>query len=130
MGNNKKIAVEYAKDKQLEVIEFSPGSKLRVFQFFIGKNKLREKAIGLNEKVGKYSEINIFGPIWANKPAPALFALLNYLDLSEKKVRCHFTFTQDYGATEGIVKNIVSASNGILEDVTFTNISADQKIEK
>ncbi len=126
MGNNKKIAVEYAKENRLDVIEFSPGSKLRVFQLFTSKKKLREKAISFNNTMEKYSEIDIFGPIWANKPALAVFALLNNLDLTGKKVRCHFTFTQDYGTTEDIVRNSVSASGGILEDVSFTNISAKE----
>jgi hypothetical protein len=122
-GNNKKKAEQLAKDKNYEIHEFSPGSIFRVFQFFFGKNKLKKKAQELNNKVSDYSNVVICGPIWAKKPAPAINSLLTELNLQDKNVEFHFTYTQDYGITEDSIIKMIDHKSAVLQDITFSNIS-------
>ncbi len=44
LGHNKDIAEEIAKKNNSELLEFAPGSKWRVFQFFSDGKKLKKKA--------------------------------------------------------------------------------------
>ena len=83
---------------------------LRVFQFF-AKRRLAKRAKKID--TSSYSEIAIFGPIWAGKPAPAVTALLQNLEISGKEIQCSITHTGNQGESENIIKEIISEKNGI-----------------
>ena len=124
-GNNKKIASEIANSDGSELIEFAPGSFFRVFSFFWGKKRLFKKASTIDTE--SYSQINICGPIWAGKPAPAVMKLLEALNLDGKMVTCHFTYTQDYTDTETIVKDMVKNNGGNLANIEFIKIKEEKE---
>lgn len=121
--NNKNIAERLAENKNFELYEFSPGSIMRVFQFFFGKKKLKKRAQELNSIISKYNTIIICGPIWAAKPAPAIDALTEELNLENKNIEFHFTYTQDYGNTKENIEELIEKKLATLEDIIFTNIS-------
>lgn len=123
LGNNKRKAEKLAEIKNYEIQEFSPGSIFRVFQFFFGMSKLKKKAQELNSKVSKYSNVIICGPIWARKPTPAIISLIKELNLQNKDVEIHFTYTQDYGVTEDSIKKMIDQKSAVLQEITFSNIS-------
>ena len=128
-GNNKRIATDLAEKKDSNLIEFAPGSILRVFSFFIGKKRLEKKAKEID--ITAYNHIDICGPIWARKPAPAVIKLLENLDLDGKSINCHFTFSQDYAETESLVKELVKGKGGDLIEINFTKIKEDnQQLQK
>lgn len=121
LGNNKRIATEIANKNNYDIIEFAPGTMFRVFQLFMRKIRLVKKAKELD--IQKYENLIICGPIWANKPAPAFIKLLETLELKEKNVSCYFTYGQDYGDTENLVKEIIESKGGNSEEISFSNIS-------
>lgn len=121
-GNNHRLAEELAKKKNCDLIEFSPGSLLRVFTFFFGKTGLVKKAKKLDLK--DYDTIYLCGPIWAQRPAPALLAVLKNSDLRDKRVNCYFTYTQNYGNTDKMVKELLKSSGAHPGEVKFINISS------
>ena len=123
LGNNRRIASEMAEKENYDFIEFAPGNILRVFQFFSGKKRLVKKAQKLNPQIENFNNIILHGPIWAAKPAPAIMKLIENLNLTGKSVSCHFTYTQDYGATEEMVKEVISSKGAQINEITFTNIS-------
>lgn len=84
LDHNRRIAQEIAENKKCELLEFAPGSILRGFQFFMGKKKLAKKAKEMNENLTNYEELIICGPIWGRKPAPAVNALLENLNIEGK----------------------------------------------
>jgi flavodoxin len=120
-GNNKRIAAEIANKNNYEIIEFAPGTMFRVFQLFMRKKRLVKKAKELD--IQKYDNLIICGPIWANKPAPAIIKLLETLELNGKNISCNFTYGQDYGNTEDLVKEIIESRGGNLKEIIFHNIS-------
>ncbi|TFF88881.1 MAG: hypothetical protein EU550_00430 [Promethearchaeota archaeon] len=123
LGHNKEIAEGIANQKDYEIHEFAPGSKLRVFQFFFGKKKLRKNARDLNSKIEKYSNLAICGPIWGGKPAPAVKILLEELNLENKNVEFHITYTQNYGEVENSIRDLMSEKSANLKEINFTSIS-------
>ena len=125
-GNNEKFATKIAQDSNYDIVEFNPGTKLRVFQFFMRKKRLSKKAKNIN--IHKYSKLKIFGPIWAAKPAPAIIKLLENIGLKEKIVSCFFTYGQDYGTTENQVKDIIETNGGICAEISFRNIDKEKEI--
>ena len=125
LGHNKELASEFAQKNNIDIIEFNPGTLFRVFQFFLRKKRLRKKAKELD--IIKYDNLHIYGPIWAGKPAPAIMKLLNNIELKDKEVTCLFTFTQDYGNTENMIRSIIKTNGGIPKEISFQNISKDKK---
>ena len=121
LGHNKGIAEEIAKENNSKIVEFAPGRISRVFQFFWGKKKLRKKANKVD--ISGYDEVIICGPIWAGKPAAAIKALLEALDLKGKSVKTYFTFTQDHGETEDAIKKRMKGKGANLVEIQFKNIS-------
>lgn len=122
LGHNEQIAQRLERDKGYDVIEFAPGSLMRVFQFFFRKKRLNKKAQELKERLKEIDDIIICSPIWAGKPAPAVIALLNNLDLNGKRIECHFTYTQNHGNTEDIVNDIVDKNSGEMSEIEFHQI--------
>ena len=121
LGNNKRIASEIANKNNYEIIEFAPGTMFRVFQLFIRKKRLVKKAKELD--IQKYDNLIICGPIWANKPAPAIIKLLETLELNGKNVSCYFTYGRKYVNTEDLVKEIIESRGGNSKEIIFNNIS-------
>jgi flavodoxin len=126
-GNNRRIAEEIAEKDGYDSMEFSPGGLFRVFQFFFCKNKLANKAKKINANITNYDELIICGPIWANKPAPAIKALLENLDMKGKNVSCYMTYTKDYGGSEGILKYWIQQNSGEVKEIKFNLISKESK---
>jgi hypothetical protein len=118
-GHNREFANELAEKEKIDIIEFAPGSYLRVFQFF-SKRRLAKRAKKID--TSKYNELIIFGPVWAGKPSPALMALLENLEMDGKNVECNISHTGNYGETESQVKDIISSRNGTLKNINFTLI--------
>ena len=123
LGHNRSIAEEIAEREKCEINEFAPGNLLRVFQFFSGKRRLAKKAIKTNAEVLNHDDLIVCGPIWAGKPAPAVLKLLENLDLKGKNVSCNFTYTQDYGDTEDIVRTEIQEKSGNVKEIMFHKIS-------
>jgi hypothetical protein len=123
-GNNREIAKERAEKENCQIIEFSPGGYLRVFQFFF-KRGLKRKAKKID--AGNYDELIIYGPIWAGKPAPAIMALLKNLDLEGKSVECQFSHTGNLGETEEITNEIIKERNGTINNISFYQINEKGK---
>jgi flavodoxin len=121
LGNNKRIATEIANENNYEIIEFAPGTMLRVFQFFMRKKRLVKKAKALD--IQEYDNLIICGPIWGGKPAPAIIKLLETLEINGKNVSCYFTFGQDFGNTEELAKEIIESKGGNSKEIIFNNIS-------
>ena len=121
LGHNEKLATQIAQDSNYDIVEFNPGTILRVFQFFMRKKHLGKKARKFD--IQKYDKLIIYGPIWAAKPAPAIIKLLENIKLKEKNVSCVFTYTQDYGDTENLVKEIIDTYGGICTEINFRNIA-------
>ena len=120
-GNNKRIATEIANKNNYDIIEFAPGTMFRVFQIFMRKKRLVKKAKALD--IQECDNLIICGPIWASKPAPAIIKLLETLELNGKNISCYFTYGQDYGNTENLVKEMVESKGGNLKEIIFSNIS-------
>ena len=120
-GNNKRIAAEIANKNNYEIIEFAPGTMFRVFQLFMRKKRLAKKAKALD--IQEYDNLIICGPIWGGKPAPAIIKLLETIELNGKIVSCYFTYGQDYGNTEALVKEIIESKGGNSKEIIFNNIS-------
>lgn len=129
LGHNRELAEEIAQKEGAEVLEFAPGRIWRVFQFFAGKKKLKRKAREVD--ISSYENVIICGPIWAGKPAAAIKFLLDALDLKGKTVRTFFSFTQDYGNTEDLIRRIIKGKGADLKEITFKNIAkkANQEAE-
>ena len=123
LGHNRTIAEEIAEKENCEIREFAPGNLMRVFQFFSGKKKLAKKAKMVNIEIESHDDLIICGPIWAGKPAPAIQKLLESLDLKGKTVSCNFTYTQDYGDTEDIVRTVIQEKSGNVKEIMFHKIS-------
>ena len=121
LGHNKEIAQQIANKEGCDILEFSPGSIWRVFQFFTRHGKLKKKAKQVD--VSDYDEVIVCGPIWAGKPAAAIKYLLEALDLKGKTTRTYWSYTQDFGETEEIIKKQMEAKGAILKDIAFKNIS-------
>lgn len=128
LGHNKAIAEEIAEKEKCEIMEFAPGNLLRVFQFSFGKRKLAKKAKKINEEILYHDELIICGPVWARKPAPAVQKLLENLEFEGKTIRCNFTYTQEYGDTEDIVRTIIQQKSGIIKEIIFKMVS-ESKLE-
>jgi len=128
LGHNRSIAEEIAEKENCEVKEFAPGNLLRVFQFFMRKKKLAKKAKKINLEIENHDDLIICGPIWGGKPAPAILKLLENLDLNGKNVSCTFTYTQDYGDTEDMIKNMIQEKSGNVKEITFKIVS-ESKLE-
>lgn len=122
LGHNREIAEKMAEQEKCKVKEFSPGNILRVFQFFGSKKRLRKKARRMDEELLAFDEIVICGPIWADRPARAIKSLLKYLTLEGKTVSCYMTYTQGYGKSEEIMKNMIEEQSGIVEEIVFKNV--------
>jgi hypothetical protein len=118
-GHNRDLANELAEKEKSDIIEFAPGGKLRVFQFF-SRRSLAKRAKKIDTT--KYKDLVIFGPIWAGKPAPAFMALLQNLEIAGKKIECNITHTGNFGETENLVKNIISERNGTVKNINLTKI--------
>lgn len=125
LGHNRRIAEEIAEKENYNLLEFASGSIFRGFQYLMGKKRLAKKAKKINVDVANYSEIIICGPIWGGKPAPAINALLNNLDMRGKNIRCYFTYTQDYGNSEDMAKNLIQNNSGIVKEIGFKKISKE-----
>lgn len=125
LGHNRRIAEEIAEKENCDLQEFASGSIFRGFQYLMGKKRLAKKAKKVNLDVANYNEIIICGPIWGGKPAPAIQALLDNLDITGKKVRCYFTYSQDYGNSEDIVKNLIQNNSGEVKEIRFNKISKE-----
>jgi len=125
LGHNRRIAEEIAEKENCDLQEFASGSIFRGFQYLMGKKRLAKKAKKVNLDVANYNEIIICGPIWGGKPAPAIKALLDNLDITGKKVRCYFTYSQDYGNSEDIVKNLIQNNSGEVKEIRFNKISKE-----
>jgi flavodoxin len=127
-GNNEGIATNIAQENNYDIIEFNPGTMLRVFQFFLRKKRLAKKAKQINTE--KYSNLIICGPIWAGKPAPAMIKLLENIGIEKKNISCNFTYTQNYGETEVQVAELISKNGGTTKEIVFWNIrnTPDAKI--
>lgn len=119
-GNNKGIATNIAQVNNYDIVEFNPGTVFRVFQFFVRKKRLAKKARKIDIK--NYNNLIICGPIWAGKPAPAIIKLLENIGLQNKKIRCNFTYTQDYSETESQVTDLITKNGGIPDEIVFWNI--------
>lgn len=123
-GKNRQFAEDLAEKEKGNLIEFAPGGYLRVFQFFFkGGLKKRAKKIDTNN----YNEIIIYGPVWGGKPAPAVLALLNNLELKGKDIECHLSHTGNLGETESIVTKIINERNGKLKAINFNLIKEEEK---
>ncbi|NHJ47501.1 MAG: hypothetical protein FK733_06925 [Asgard group archaeon] len=120
MGHNQDFANKMVEKEKIDIMEFSPGGKLRVFQFF-SKRKLARRAKKID--TSNYDELILFGPIWAGKPAPALMALLQNLEIDGKAVECHITHTGNYGETEKLVKDIITSRNATLKGVNLNLVA-------
>lgn len=127
LGHNRRIAEEIAENENCDLLEFASGSIFRVFQYLMGEKRLAKKAKKVNLDVANYNEIIICGPIWGGKPAPAINALLDNLDMKGKNVSCYITYTQDYGDSEEIIKNYIEKNNGKVIEIKFTKISKKEK---
>jgi flavodoxin len=119
-GNNEGIATNIAQVNNYDIVEFNPGTMLRVFQFFVRKKRLAKKAKQLD--IEKYNSLIVCGPIWGGKPAPAIIKLLENIGINNKNVSCNFTYTQDYGETETQIANLISNNGGISKEIVFWNI--------
>jgi len=91
----------------------------------MGKKRLAKKAKKINVDVANYNEIIICGPIWGGKPAPAIKALLNNLDMKGKNVSCNMTYSQDYGNSEDIIKDLIQKNSGEVQEIKFNKISKE-----
>jgi len=127
LGHNRAIAEKIAEREKCEIKEFAPGNLLRVFQISIRKKKLAKKAIKLNTEIEYHDDLIICGPIWARKPAPAMQKLLENLNLEGKNVSCNFTYTQDYGDTENIVRTLIQEKSGVVKEIIFHIVSESRE---
>ncbi len=127
LGHNRAIAEKIAEREKCEIKEFAPGNLLRVFQISIRKKKLAKKAIKLNTEIEYHDDLIICGPIWARKPAPAMQKLLENLNLEGKNVSCNFTYTQDYGDTENIVRTLIQEKSGVVKEISFHIVSESRE---
>ncbi len=123
--HNRHIAEEIAERENCELLEFAAGSIFRGFQYLMGKKRLAKKAKKINVDIANYNEIIICGPIWGGKPAPAIKTLLDNLDITGKKVRCYFTYSQDYGNSEEIITSLIQKNSGIVKEIKFNKISKE-----
>ena len=119
-GNNEEIATNIAQANNYDLIEFNPGTMLRVFQFFLRKKRLAKKAKQIN--IEKYNNLIVCGPIWAGKPAPAIIKLIENIGIKNKNVSCNFTYTLDYGETEAQIAESIKKNGGISKEIIFWNI--------
>ena len=124
-GHNKGIATNIAQENNYDIIEFDPGSLLRVFQFLGGKKRLGKKAKEID--ITSYENLIVCGPIWAGKPAPAVIKLLENIGIQNKNVSCNFTYTQDYGKTEAQIAELISKNGGKSEEIVFWNIRDEEE---
>ena len=120
LGHNRDIAEEIAERENCDILEFAPGSFLRCFHFFLLHKTLKKRAKEVD--IAEYNEIIICGPIWAAKPAAAIRFLLEALDLRGKTVKIYFTFTQNYGETESMIRELMEKRGANLIDIQFKNI--------
>ncbi|MBD3198316.1 MAG: hypothetical protein GF317_24920 [Candidatus Lokiarchaeota archaeon] len=127
LGNNEQLAQTLAQQKSYEIREFSPGSLLRVFQYFLGKKKLRQKAKILNEEIEQYEKVIICGPIWGGTLAPALEILLKKLDLKTKKLRLYLTFTESYEGLEKSLDEINKSNHLNIQEIEYIKITNENK---
>lgn len=125
LGHNRRIAEEIAERENCELLEFAAGSIFRGFQYLMGKKRLAKKAKKINVDIGNYNEIIICGPIWGGKPAPAINALLNNLEMKGKTVSCYMTYGQDYGNSEDIITSLIQKNSGIVKEIKFNKISKE-----
>ena len=121
-GNNRRFAKELAKKENLDILEFTHGGSLRVVFHFMFKGRLARKAKKID--ISNYDEIIIFGPIWGDKPAPAVSALLENLEIAGKNIECHISHTMDkIDVAEEIIKNTIAERNGTLKKLDFTLVA-------
>ena len=125
LGHNRRIAEEIAEKENSDLLEFASGSIFRGFQYLMGKKRLAKKAKKINVDVANYNEIIICGPIWGGKPAPAINALLKNLDMKGKNVSCYMTYSQDYGNSEDIIKDLIQINSGEVQEIKFNKISKE-----
>ena len=119
-GKNREVAYDLAEEEKSDILEFSPGGYLRVFQY-VSKRRLVKRAKKIDTR--KYKELIIIGPIWGGKPAPAIMALLENVELDNKTIECHFSHTGNFGETENLVKNLISERNSSVKKINFNLIS-------
>ncbi|MFW9820878.1 MAG: flavodoxin family protein [Candidatus Thorarchaeota archaeon] len=124
-GHNMSIAMDIAQENNYDVVEFNPGSILRVFQFFGRNKRLGKKAKQID--FSNYENLIVCGPIWAGKPAPAVIKLLEHIGIQNKNVSCNFTYTQDYGKTEAQITELISKYGGTPEEIVFWNIRENEE---
>jgi flavodoxin len=122
-GNNKKFAEEMKPNETIDVFEFAPGGFGRLFQAFIGKRGLKKKVEHLNKKVNEYKNIIIYGPIWGGKPAAAVQALINHLEVKNKTITFQISYTGNYGDTEKSIQDTISHRGGNVGNITFKKVS-------
>ena len=123
-GNNRKLAKELAKKEKMDIIEFAHGGYLRVVFHYLCKGRLARKAKKID--TNNYDEIIIFGPIWGDKPAPAIRALLENLEITRKNIECHITHTMDkIDVAEEIIKKTIAERKATLKNLDFTLIKED-----
>ena len=121
-GNNRKFAKELAEKEKLDIIEFTHGGNLRVVSHFMFKGRLAKKAKKID--TSNYNELVIFGPIWGDKPAPAVSALLENLEITGKNIECHITQTMDKtDIAEEIIRNTIAERKGTLKKLEFTKVA-------
>lgn len=121
LGHNRDMAEKIAKNENIDILEFAPGTIMRVFQFSLFHKRLKKKAKKVD--VSDFDEILICGPIWGAKPAAAIKFLIETLDLKGKTVKTYLTFTQDYGETEMMIRELIEEKGATLVDIQFKNIS-------
>lgn len=119
-GNNEGIATNIAQVNNYDIVEFNPGTMLRVFQFFVRKRRLAKKAKQID--IEKYNHLIVCGPIWGGKPAPAVIKLIENIGIRNKNVSCNFTYTQDYGETKTQIAELIAKNGGESQGIVFWNI--------
>jgi menaquinone-dependent protoporphyrinogen IX oxidase len=114
-GNTRKIAQEFAGENKFDICEVSdvkrPG-KLSAYTAGIvkaingGGNKINPLAINnADVRFGDYSVINIFAPIWAGHPAPAMNSALKLIP-AETKVKLFMVSMSAESGKDRIVKRV------------------------
>lgn len=91
-GNGDKIA-QYLKEKHIDIIKVKPVKELpknRVLQIltggFLAGINYKDELIDFNPNINNYDEIIIGSPIWNGRLSTPINAVLNKIDLSDRKV--------------------------------------------
>jgi hypothetical protein len=114
-GTNKQVSINQSVKNGFELLEFAPGGFTRVFNLFWNKGLwLRAKELKIND----YNNLIINGPIWGGKPAPAIRALIESLDLKNRKVSVNLTHTGDPGNSSEYINKVLSDKGAKINGVS------------